>query len=205
MSEHPIESLMITAMSSIQDMVDVNTIIGEPIETQIGITIIPISKVCFGFAAGGSEFSGETLKEYNKKDKDEEIEYKLPFGGGAGAGVSINPVAFLVVQEGNVRLMPVDHESCIDRLLDYVPDLMQKINEMFNKTICQKDERTKRILEDIKKKNCKKSDCNKNQDEKGEEVKKQDEKIAQNEVNSQKENKMNIETIESDGEIFGEE
>ena len=205
MNEHPIENLMITAMSSIQNMVDVNTIIGEPIETQVGITIIPISKVSFGFAAGGSEFRGETLKEYNKKDKDEEIQYKLLFGGGAGAGVSINPVAFLVVQGDNVKLMPVDHQSCIDRLIDYVPDLIQKINEMFNKSICQKDERTKRILEDIKKKNCKKSDCNKNQEEKCEEVKKQDEKIAQNEANSQKENKMNIETIESDGEIFGEE
>jgi len=85
MSEHPIENLMMTAMSSIQNMVDVNTIIGEPIETPNGITIIPISKVCFGFAAGGSEFNGETLKEYNRKNDDEEIEYKLPFGGGAGA------------------------------------------------------------------------------------------------------------------------
>ena len=170
-----------------------------------GITIIPISKVSFGFAAGGSEFTGETIKQYRMKDKDEEIEYKLPFGGGAGAGVSINPVAFLVVQGDNVKLMPVDHQSCIDRLIDYVPDLMQKINEMFNKTICQKDERTKRILEDIKKKNCKKSDCNKNQEEKSEEVKKQDGKIARNEADSQKENKMNIEIIESDGEVFGEE
>ena len=68
MSEHPIENLMLTAMSSIQDMVDVNTIIGEPIEAPSGITIIPISKVCFGFAAGGSEFNSETLKEYNKKE-----------------------------------------------------------------------------------------------------------------------------------------
>ena len=142
MSEHPIENLMMTAMSSIQDMVDVNTIIGEPIETQNGITIIPISKVSFGFAAGGSEFRGETLKEYTRKDKDEEIEYKLPFGGGAGAGVSINPVAFLVVQEGNVKLMSVEHESCIDKLLDYIPDLMQKINEMFNKSIQQNEEKS---------------------------------------------------------------
>ena len=178
MGEHPIENLMITAMNSIQNMVDVNTIVGEPIQSMNGITIIPISKVSFGFAAGGSEFTGETIKQYRMKDKDEEIEYKLPFGGGAGAGVSINPVAFLVVQGDNVKLMPVDHQSCIDRLIDYVPDLMQKINEMFNKSICQKDERTKRILEDIKKKNCKKSDCNKNQEKKGEEVKKQDEKIT---------------------------
>ena len=67
MSEHPIEGLMTTAMSSIQDMIDVNTIIGEPIETSNNIVIIPISKVSFGFAAGGSEFSGETIDEYSKR------------------------------------------------------------------------------------------------------------------------------------------
>lgn len=133
MSEHPIENLMLTAMDSIRNMIDVNTIIGEPIETQSGIVIIPISRVSFGFAAGGSEFNGETVKEYNRRDKDEEIEYKLPFGGGAGAGVTINPVAFLVVQGGNVKLMPVDHDSCIDKLLDYIPDLLQSVNEMFIK------------------------------------------------------------------------
>ena len=87
MNEHPIEGLMITAMNSIQDMIDVNTIIGEPIQTENNISIIPISKVTFGFGAGGSEFSGETIDEYSKKDKEEEIQYRLPFGGGAGAGV----------------------------------------------------------------------------------------------------------------------
>ena len=139
MSEHPIENLMLTAMSSIKDMVDVNTIIGEPIETGNNITIVPVSKVSFGFVAGGSEFYGETVKEYNKKDDDEEIEYKLPFGGGAGAGVSINPVAFLVVQEDNVKLIPVDHDSYIDRLLDYVPDFMQKIDKIYDKNKKEKE------------------------------------------------------------------
>lgn len=192
MSEHPIESLMMTAMSSIQDMVDVNTIIGEAIETANGITIIPISKVCFGFAAGGSEFRGETIKEYNKKDKDEEIEYKLPFGGGAGAGVSINPVAFLVVQGDNVKLMPVDHDSCIDRLLDYIPDLMQRMNEMFNKTIQQKQEKTNRIIKEMQNRS---SVINKN---KSQEVKGQEEKIQENEEELEKD------IVESDGEIFEE-
>ena len=126
MSEHPIEGLMLTAMNSIEDMVDVNTIIGEPIETSNGIVIIPISKVSFGFAAGGSEFKGETIDEYTRKDKDEQIQYKLPFGGGSGAGVSINPVAFLVIQEGSVKLLPVNHSSAIDRVLDYVPDLFEE-------------------------------------------------------------------------------
>ena len=189
MNEHPIENLMITAMSSIQNMVDVNTIIGEPIETQVGITIIPISKVSFGFAAGGSEFRGETLKEYNKKDKDEEIQYKLPFGGGAGAGVSNNPVAFLVVQEGSVKLMPVDHDSCLDKILDYVPDLMQKLNEMFNKSIQEKEARTKKIISEMKNRY--------NENYKSPEVKKQDQKVE--------ENIKKANYVESDGEVFGNE
>lgn len=76
MNEHPIEGLMTTAMNSIQDMIDVNTIIGEPIETSNNIVIIPISKVSFGFAAGGSEFKGETVDEYTKSDKDEANKYR---------------------------------------------------------------------------------------------------------------------------------
>lgn len=194
MNEHPIENLMITAMSSIQDMVDVNTIIGEPIETQTGITIIPISKVDFGFAAGGSEFRGETLKEYNKKDKDEEIEYKLPFGGGAGAGVSISPVAFLVVQEDNVKLMPVDHDSCLDKLLDYVPDLIQKMNEMFNKSINQKEERTKKIINEMRSRNFY------TEKPKSQEVKEQEKKIEENEKKSEYQETSDY--LQADGEKF---
>lgn len=196
MSEHPIESLMMTAMSSIQDMVDVNTIVGEPIETANGITIIPISKVCFGFAAGGSEFNGETIKEYNKKDKDEEIQYKLPFGGGAGAGVSINPVAFLVVQDNSVKLMPVDHDSCLDRLLDYVPDLIQKVNEMFNKSIQQKEDRTNKIINEMKNR----STWTSTNKPKSPEAKKQDEKVAENEKQAGYQETSNH--LEADGETF---
>lgn len=143
MNEHPIEGLMLTAMNSIKDMVDVNTIIGEPIETSNNIIIIPISKVGFGFAAGGSEFKAETIDEYTKKDKEEAIQYKLPFGGGSGAGVSISPIAFLVVQSNNVKLLPVNHSSAIDRLLDYVPDLIEKTNAMLNKQMNNKKEEKK--------------------------------------------------------------
>ena len=195
MSEHPIESLMMTTMSSIQNMVDVNTIIGEPIESKSGITIIPISRVCFGFAAGGSEFSGETLKEYNKKDKDEEIEYKLPFGGGAGAGISIHPVAFLVVEGNNVKLMSVDHESCIDKLLDYVPDLIQKMNDMFNKNLKQKEVRTNKIINEIRNRNSY-TTTNKT---KSEEVRGQEQKVADNEKIAM--NNEEDRFAEADGEI----
>lgn len=138
MGEHPIENLMNTAMNSIKDMIDVNTIIGEPIQASNSTVIIPISKVGFGFAAGGSEFRGETVNEYTKKDKEEQVQYRLPFGGGSGAGVSIMPVAFLVVQANTVKLLPVDHSSCLDRLLDYVPDLIDRVNGILNKQMQNK-------------------------------------------------------------------
>ncbi|MBO4293040.1 MAG: GerW family sporulation protein [Clostridia bacterium] len=150
MIEHPIEGLMVTAMNSIQDMVDVNTIIGEPIHADNNIVIIPISKVSFGFAAGGSEFSGETLDAYNKKDKEEQINYRLPFGGGSGAGVAINPVAFLVINNNNVKLMPVNHSSAIDKLLDYVPDLFEKTSNIMNKCLADKKEKTSELLKQMK-------------------------------------------------------
>lgn len=124
---------MLTAMNSIREMIDVDTVIGDPIESSNGIVIIPISKVKFGFAAGGSEFKGETLDEYTKKDKEEEIQYRLPFGGGSGAGVSISPVAFLIVKEDDVKLISVSHSSALDKLLDYVPDVIEKISKLINK------------------------------------------------------------------------
>jgi len=140
---HPIEGLMNTAMSSIKDMIDVDTIIGEPISTGIDTLIIPISKVSFGFAAGGSEFKGETINEYSKKEKEEQVQYRLPFGGGSGAGVSIEPVAFLVVSNGMVKLLPVTHDSYVDKLIDYVPDLLEKSGEflknMKDKNKCVQD------------------------------------------------------------------
>ena len=135
MGEHPIDGLMTTAMNSIKEMVDVDTIIGNPIRTDENIVIIPISKVSFGFAAGGSEFGCEAASQYSKKEKDEQIQYKLPFGGGSGAGVSINPIAFLVVQEKSVKLLPVNHESSLDKLIDYVPDLIEKVNTIITKKL----------------------------------------------------------------------
>ena len=153
MSEHPIEGLMTTAMNSIKDMVDVNTIIGDPIEASNNIVIIPISKVSFGFASGGSEFKGETIDEYTKKEKEEAIQYRLPFGGGSGAGVSINPIAFLVIQSNNVKLMPVNHSSSLDKLLDYMPDLIEKTNNVMNRCIQNKKEETQKIVKEMQKRN----------------------------------------------------
>lgn len=143
MTEHPIEGLMETAMNSIKDMIDVNTIIGDPIETSAGIVIIPISKVCFGFASGGSEFKGETIDEYKKKDKEEEVQYRLPFGGGSGAGISINPVAFVVVSKETIKILPIEHNSAIEKLMDYVPELMEKANDLAEKSMERKNNKSK--------------------------------------------------------------
>lgn len=140
---HPIEGLMKTAMSSIREMVDVNTIIGEPIETTNNMVIIPISKVCFGFAAGGSEFNSDTVNEYKKKDKEEEARSRLPFGGGTGAGISINPIAFVVVMQDSIKIMPVEHFSAVDKLMDYVPDLIQKVNKIIDKNIDSNQDESK--------------------------------------------------------------
>ena len=133
-------------MNNIQDMIDVDTIIGEPMEIGKNITIIPISKVSFGFVAGGSEFKGEAIEEYNKKDKNEEITYKNPFGGGSGAGVNITPVSFLVINDGNIKLMPVEYCSTIDKIVDYIPDIVNKVSEIIDsnkdKNECKNPEQT---------------------------------------------------------------
>ena len=155
MSEHPIEGLMLTAMNSIKDMIDVNTIIGDPIQAANNIVVIPISKVSFGFTAGGSEFKGETVNQYKKQERDEQIEYRLPFGGGAGAGISLLPVAFLVIQGEMVKLLPVNHSTSLDKILDYIPDLFEKASCMINKSISNKKEQTDKIISTIQKK-CKK-------------------------------------------------
>jgi len=202
---HPIEGLMLTAMSSIHDMIDVNTIIGEPIESMDGMTIIPISKVSFGFAAGGSEFSGETVNEYSKKNEEELVQYRLPFGGGAGAGASINPVAFLILQKGTAKLLPVEHTSCIDRLLDYVPDLMEKVNQIINKNMQAQNEKTNKIVEQIRKnseKNMNRKDfVEKDFEEKTNEKFELKHHIS-TDVNDEINYKIKAEEAESDGEDF---
>lgn len=192
MSEHPIEGLMTTAMNSIQDMIDVNTIIGEPIETSNNIVIIPISKVSFGFAAGGSEFKGETIDEYKKVEKEEQIQYRLPFGGGSGAGVTINPIAFLVIHSNSVKLMPVNHSSSIDKLLDYMPDLIERTNSMMNRIVNNKKEETEKVLKEMQRRNSK---------ENGKKVTK-DIKEAKNDLENKKEEaRKNLEKIHKQEEI----
>lgn len=123
-NKHPIENLMTSTMENLNSMVDVNTVIGNPIETKDG-TIIPISTVSFGFASGGSEFGTATVVS--------EKEHRYPFGGGSGAGATVKPVAFLVVKENSIRLLPVDADNTYDRIVDAVPQVLDVIKDFFNK------------------------------------------------------------------------
>ncbi len=116
----PIEGLMAEAMGNLKQMIDVNTIVGEPITTSDGTTVIPVSRVGFGFGAGGSEFCAKP---------DGEKKEQPMFGGGCGGGVSVNPVAFLVVKNDNIRLLPVsDSMSTVDRVIDMIPEVLSKFN-----------------------------------------------------------------------------
>lgn len=122
MSDHPIESMMNITMEKIRQMVDVNTIIGDAINSPDGTIIIPVSKVTYGFAAGGSDFP-------NKK-----VESKDLFGGGSGAGITISPIAFLTVSEGKVELLQIQaYNSSLDRAVEMAPGLIDQITKLFKK------------------------------------------------------------------------
>ncbi len=119
--DHPINGLMDTTMKKIKEMVDVNTIIGDPITTHDGTTVIPVSKVTYGFASGGSDFPTK------KESKD-------CFGGGSGAGVTIQPIAFLVISNGDVRMISIDkYDGAADRVVGMVPDLVDKVTGLFKR------------------------------------------------------------------------
>ncbi|MCL2827796.1 MAG: GerW family sporulation protein [Oscillospiraceae bacterium] len=122
MDKHPIGNFADSIVAKIREMIDVNTIIGEPISTPDGITVIPVSKVSFGVVSGGADFTKAEARNQN-------------FGCGAGTGVTINPVAFLVVKDGNVRLINVNAppNSTLDRVVDMVPEVMDKISEWTGK------------------------------------------------------------------------
>ena len=116
----PLNDLMRSTMEKIHEMVDTNTIVGQPITTPDGVTLIPISKVSFGFGSGGADYGKVQPKD---------------FGGAAGAGVKIDPVAFLVIKEGTTRVLPVavPASTTLDRVVEMVPDLVEKVEKYFDK------------------------------------------------------------------------
>ena len=127
MDKHPIESLMTTTMENIRDMIDVNTIIGEPISTQDGSTVIPISRVSFGFVAGGGEYTVQRppVRGEIRTEKED-----LPFAGGTGAGVTVQPLGFLVTNQEQVRLLPAQSYAPVDRIIEMIPQAMCELKNV---------------------------------------------------------------------------
>ena len=121
-SEHEIETLIKTAMESLRQMVDVNTIIGDIIESDSGVTVIPVSKVCCGFVAGGGEYA---------QHKD-----RLPFLGGSGAGLNVQPVGFLVINGDQIRLIPVCGATPLDKAIEAVPLVAEQLQSLLDRREC---------------------------------------------------------------------
>ncbi|WP_294152751.1 GerW family sporulation protein [uncultured Clostridium sp.] len=120
-NEQPVENLMRSTMENLRDMIDANTVIGEPIETKDGTCIIPVSKLSFGFISGGSELRHPV--------EDSKIN-SYPFGGGSGSGVSLRPITFLIIKDDVIRMMPVEYDSTYDRLVDSVPQVLDMIKNL---------------------------------------------------------------------------
>lgn len=129
MEKHPIQGLMETSMQNIRDMVDVNTVLGDPITARDGSTVVPVSKVSFGFVAGGGEYSMKSAQE------------DYPFAGGAGAGVSLQPVGFLVCSENHVRMLPAQTKSSVDRVIDLLPGVLEEVKNTLSKLNEKKSEK----------------------------------------------------------------
>ena len=130
MAEHTIQGFMGVTMDKVREMVDANTVIGDPVRTDDGTVILPVSKITFGFASGGSDFEGK-----NAANKD-------LFGGGGGAGVSVIPVAFLVIQNGNVRTIQLSSgNNTMDRALTMLPELVDRLSDLINSG--KKDDKNK--------------------------------------------------------------
>ena len=124
---HPINEVLQTTMGKIREMVDANTVIGQPIVTQEGITVIPVSKLSFGFATGGTDFGKNVNVSKN-------------FGGGAGGGVNVTPVAFLIIKDGNVKLLPIapPANDAVGRAVEMVPEMFEKVTGYIDKKTAEK-------------------------------------------------------------------
>jgi sporulation protein YtfJ len=149
MADHTIEHVMKTTMENLKDMIDVNTIVGDAVETAEGTVIVPISKVSFGFVVGGGDYKENSSlnSNGNSNGSGNEQESELPFAGGSGAGVSVNPIAFLVVGEDKIKLLPVQYNSTVDRIVELVPTMVGEIQSMMGKgTNKQNSKKTETII-----------------------------------------------------------
>ncbi|UHA72927.1 GerW family sporulation protein [Paenibacillus sp. 481] len=140
MAEHPIEGLMRAALENIKTMVDVNAIVGDPVQTPDGSVILPISRVALGFAAGGSDFRVEGHERHHDQSEKHQNGHSVststkPFGGGSGGGIYITPIAFLVVGKNGINVVSVDSQThLLEKLIDAAPQVLDRIEGMFQRS-----------------------------------------------------------------------
>ena len=128
--DNPISNMMNASLESIRKTADANTVIGNPIVTDDGTTVIPVSRIKLGFAGGGSEFNGKQAGE------------SKPYGAGTGASISVTPVAFLIFRDGNCRVLPIPEpaSSSVDRVIEMIPDAVDMLTALWNEHKASKEE-----------------------------------------------------------------
>ena len=131
-TNHPINEVIGVTMNKVREMVDANTVVGEPIHTPEGVTIIPVSRISFGFGSGGSDFASKNQSAPKN------------FGGGTAAGVNVDPIAFLIVRKDTVRLLPCmpGPYGPVEKLIDLMPEIVDRVSDFVESRKADKDDKT---------------------------------------------------------------
>ncbi len=137
---HPIENIMKTTMEQLKEMVDVNTIVGNPVMAGNDTVIVPVSRVCLGFLSGGGEYGRPEPVRYSGQEADTEERY--PFSGVSVAGVNLTPMAFLAIHNGCVKVLPAHYNCTLDRIIEMVPHTIQEV-ERIVKDACEQKQQSR--------------------------------------------------------------
>ena len=129
MEKHPIENILASTMENLNQMIDVDKVIGHPVMTAGGATVLPVSSIAFGFTSGGGEYDFAQSRREN-----------YPFAGGSGAGVSVKPDGFLVIAGDVIRYLPIQKSTCTDKLIDLVPQVVEQVKDLCGKNTREKQE-----------------------------------------------------------------
>ena len=134
---HPIENIMKTTMEQLKEMVDVNTIVGDPVMTGSDTVIIPVSRVCLGFLSGGGEYGPHKT---SRRDQGEPEEGRFPFAGTSVGGLNLTPMAFLAITDGVVHVLPANYSCTLDRIIEMVPETIREVDRLIKQASCKEED-----------------------------------------------------------------
>ena len=133
---HPIENIMKTTMEQLKEMVDVNTIVGDPVMTGSDTVIIPVSRVCLGFLSGGGEYAAA---KNGRREPVEQEDGRFPFAGTSVGGLNLTPMAFLAITDGVVHVLPANYSCTLDRIIEMVPETLREVDRLIKRASCQQE------------------------------------------------------------------